>query len=50
MFVTFLHFAKEIYGTKYAVQLATLMSSAQYHMTPLRLARKKMTSAAKILF
>jgi hypothetical protein len=26
------------------------VSSAQYHMTPPRLARKQMTSAAKILF
>jgi len=32
------------------VQLATLMSSAQYHMTPPRLARKQMTVAANKLF
>ena len=35
---------------KNAVQLATLKSSAQYHMTPPQLARKQMTAAAKMLF
>jgi len=49
-FVTFIHLAKEISGSKNAVQLATLMSSAQYHMTPTWLARKQMIAAAKMLF
>jgi hypothetical protein len=48
--VTFIHLAKEISGSKNAVQLATLMSSAQYHMTPTWLARKQMIAAAKMLF
>lgn len=48
--VTFIHLAKEISSSKNAVQLATLMSSAQYHMTPTWLARKQMIAAAKMLF
>jgi len=49
-FVTFIHLAEEISGSKNAVQLATLISSAQYRMTPSRLARTQMTAAAKMLF
>ena len=49
-FVTFIHLAKKISGSKNAVQVTTLKSSAQYHMTPTRLARKQMTAAANMLF
>jgi hypothetical protein len=47
---TFIYLAKEISGSKNAVQVATPKSSAQYHMTPTRLARKQMTAAANMLF